>query len=357
MDDLFQLSEEHAMVLDTVRRLVQDEAGPQALENDEHRRFVKPGFDAIAELGLLGAVVGESAGGAGLGHVALVIALEELAKGCGSSARLFLTQAGVVARALEGLDRATESLEQVMTGAAVVGFVGPEHRFTAKANGDGFVLDGHADVVTAAGEANLLVVAAAVDGGHALFVVPAGEARIDAVHSLGYRACAPAAVSFDGVQVAGEACVADGDDAKAALARADLAAWIGGGAIGSGSAFASVELARRHAEERIAFGKPLARQQAVRHKLVDGKKLADAARVLTWQAARRADAGADAGELARIARLAAVEAAVHAADEAIQIHGGYGFTAEYHVERHYRDAKTLEVLDGGAQALRDALMV
>ena len=119
MDDLFQLSEEHEMVLDTIKRMVQDSAAPQALEHDEQRRFVREGFDALAELGLLGACVGEEAGGAGLGHVALVIAVEELARGCGSSARLFLTQAGICARALEGLDSASDALEQVMMGSAV----------------------------------------------------------------------------------------------------------------------------------------------------------------------------------------------------------------------------------------------
>jgi len=210
-------------------------------------------------------------------------------------------------------------------------------------------------VVTAAGEAGSLVVAARTEDGAAmLFVIPADAARVEAVPALGFRACAPASVAFDGVTVGGY--VVRGAEADAAIRRAGDAACLGGAALGVGMASASIELARRHAEERIAFGKPLARQQAVRHKLVESRRRMATARALTWQAARAADAGADVTELALMARLSGVDAALHAADEAIQIHGGFGYTVEYHVERHYRDAKTLEVLEGGANAQRDALM-
>ena len=114
-------------------------------------------------------------------------------------------------------------------------------------------------------------------------------------------------------------------------------------------------MGRRHATERIAFGKPLIQQQAVAHKLAESRRHAEAARQLVYHAARLADAGDDAREIAVMAKLAACEAAVYAADEGIQILGGYGFTVEYHVERHYRDAKTLEVLELGRSELLDTL--
>ena len=93
----------------------------------------------------------------------------------------------------------------------------------------------------------------------------------------------------------------------------------------------------------------------MQRKLVEVGRAASASRQLTWHAARLADLGHDATNAAIEARLAAVDAMVYASDEAIQIHGGFGYTVEYHVERHYRDAKTLEVLDGGSGALRDRL--
>jgi alkylation response protein AidB-like acyl-CoA dehydrogenase len=194
-------------------------------------------------------------------------------------------------------------------------------------------------------------------GGEALLLVAGPEAAsIDAVPALGYRAAAPGSIGFDAARLPATACVARGADAEAAWARAGLAASIGGAALAVGSALAAVELGRRHTEERIAFGKPLARQQAVGNKLVESRRAAEAGRQLAWQAARLADLGEDAGEIAAMARLTAVDAALLAADESIQMHGGYGFTVEYHVERHYRDAKMLEVLDGGAAALREMLL-
>ncbi|MBK8975949.1 MAG: acyl-CoA dehydrogenase family protein [Planctomycetes bacterium] len=352
----FELSEEQAMVQETVRKFVDDVAAPQALEHDEHGRYVEEGFAALAETGMLGAAIAEDAGGAGLGMVSLVVATEELARGCTSTARLFLDAAGLAGKALEGLPAAAELLGGVLTGEVRIGFVGPEHGIVARAAGDGVALDGAAPFVTGARAAQQLIVCARLDGEQAVVVVAADAVEVAPLEpGLGFRAAAPGAVTLAGVTVPGDAVLARGEEAAAAISRASLAARIGGAALAVGSALASVEHARRHSEERIAFGKPLARQQAVGHKLVESRRRAEAARHLAWHAARLSDLGQDAGEVAELARLSATDAALHAADEAIQIHGGYGYTVEYHVERHYRDAKTLEVLDGGALALRDAL--
>lgn len=350
-----ELSDTQTMIQETVRKLVADVIGPQALEHDEHGRFVTGAFRGLAELGLFGIAIDEASGGAGLGMLAMVVALEEIARGCGSTARLLLSQCGLCGLALQGLHGAGDALGELASGASVGAFVGREFGVVAKQDGDGYVLDGKAGCVTAAAEAKLLVVAAKLDGAPALFVVPASLAAIKAVSALGYRASAPGSVTFAKLRVDGAMLVARGDDAATALARVELAALIGGASIATGSAFASVEHSRRHTEERIAFGKPLARQQAVGHKLIEALRRASAARHLTWHAARLFDLGQDALDVARNAKLTAIDAAVLAADEGIQVHGGYGFVVEYHVERHYRDGKTLEVLDGGAQALRDAL--
>ncbi len=352
----FQLSEEQTMVLETVRKYVQDVAGPQALEHDEHRKFVGEAFADLAETGMLGAAIGEDAGGAGLGMLSLVVAVEELAKGCTSSARLFLNSGGQCAMALEGIDAAADLLGGVLMGESTMGFVGPEWGVTFAEDGGSLIVDGVAEPVTAATEAQqFLVCARSESGDAALVLVPAASATVEPSASLGFRATAPGKVVCAAVTVAGDAVLARGADAEAAFRRAALASQIGGAALAVGSALASIEHSRRHTSERIAFGKPLARQQAVGHKLVESRRRALAARHLAWHAARLVDLGEDAQETAWFARLSALDAAVHAADEAIQVHGGYGYTVEYHVERHYRDAKTLEVLDGGSLAPRDAL--
>lgn len=340
-----ELTEDQTMILDTVRKFVADAVLPVALEHDEHRQFAGAELGGLAELGLFGLPVAETAGGAGMGFVPLVAALEEIGTVSGSLARLWIGQLQC-ALALEVA--AAPPLEEIVAGERLAVFLGPEHGISA-ANGQ---LSGKAELVPGAGEAAVFVVAATQDGQPALFVVDAQGSKRTAQRSLGLCSTAPCRVEFAGSM---GAAVATGGTAAQAIARAQLVAWIGGAAVCVGMGAASVTASRRHASERIAFGKPLLVQQAVVRKLVDGRRGIDAARHLVWHAARLLEQGADATPTALQAKVAAAEAAVHAADEAIQIHGGFGYTVEYHVERHYRDAKMFELLDGGADRARDWL--
>ncbi len=354
--DNLSLTEEQEMVLEQVGKLVQDKIEPVALHNDEHREFCRESFTQLAEMGMLGLPVGEDSGGAGFGMLAFAVALEQIARACGSSARLLLSQAGLCGTALEGLAAGAERCQALLMGEAIGAFVGAHSGVTATADGDGFVLDGRADLVTAAMEADTVIAAAVdADGGALLVALDAAACQRTAVAALGFRATAPGAVDLTGVRVGAGDVLARGDDARRALQRAAIAACVGGGAICVGMGEASIEASLAHAHERIAFGKPLYAQQAVTLKLVDASRAVDAARHQVYHAARLVDGGQDAARAAAFARLSAVEAALLAADEGIQVHGGFGYTVEYHVERHYRDAKCLEVMDGGAEALRDGI--
>lgn len=351
----FELSEDQTMVLDTLRKLVQDQAEPQALEHDEHCRFVRGNFDQLAEMGMLGLPVGEDSGGAGMGWLTFAVGLEEISAACGSTGRLWLSQAGLCAVALEGSSKG-DLCAELAAGEKIGAWIGPECGVRCDADGDGYRLSGCAAMVTAATEAAVFVVAASdAEGVPQLFVLDASAVAVEPVAALGFRASAPGSVALDGVAVAADALAASGTAAEAALARASLAAMIGGGAIACGMARASVEASRRHTSERQAFGKPLFAQQAVQHKLVESLRMTQSARHGVYHAARLADRGEDATREAMMAKLDAVEAAVLSADEGIQVHGGYGYVVEYHVERHYRDAKTLELMDGGAEKLRDSI--
>lgn len=348
------LTEEQTMIRDAVRKFAQDTVAPKALELDEHGQFVRMHFEALAELGVLGLPIAEDSGGAGMGMLAFALALEELGRACGSTARIVLSQAGQCALALEGSDAG--ALEKLVAGDRVGAYVGREFDVRARSDGDGFVLDGDAPLVTAAAVAEILVVAADLEGeGAALFCLQASSAQCQPVAALGFRAAAPGSVEFRSTPCPEQALVFRGDECQVALARVDLATWIGGAAIAVGSGLRAWELSRSYAGERVAFGKPLHAQQAVRHKLAESDRQLEAARQLVYHAARLVEAGEDSVRSAVRARLQAVQAAVLTADEGIQIHGGYGFTVEYHVERHYRDAMTLQVLDGGAESLLDQL--
>jgi alkylation response protein AidB-like acyl-CoA dehydrogenase len=337
-----QLTEDQEMVVDTVRKLVADAVAPKVQELDEHRSFVREWFDGLAELGVYGLSLTEESGGADMGLVPYVAALEEIGAQSGSLARLWIgqMQAALALEAAGGGD-----IDDVAAGGKLAVYLGSEHGFCLS---DG-KLTGAAELVPGGVEADVFVVAADDGDGRALVQVDASACQREALHSLGLNSAGCARVRCDAV-----AATALGD-AAAAIARAELAGFLGVAAAAVGGAHGAIAAAKKHAGERIAFGKPLLVQAAVQRKLVEAGRAASAARQLAWHAARLADLGQDAADAAIEARLAAVDAMVFASDEAIQIHGGFGYTVEYHVERHYRDAKTLEVLDGGSGKLRDRL--
>lgn len=337
-----QLTEDQELIVDTVRKFVTDVVAPKAQEHDEHRTFARAEFDGLAELGVFGLCTAEDHGGAGMGFVPFVAALEAVGAHSASLASLWIGQV----QATLAVEVAGGSLDDLVAGSKLAAFVGPEHGIRL-ANG---ALTGGAELVPGAAEADLLVVAAR-DGDKAVLALVSG-CRGTPLRGLGLASAGCGRVAFGGGKVE---VLATGEVAERAIARARLAGWLGTAAVAVGGATASVQASRKHASERIAFGKPLLVQEAVQRKLVESQRQSDGARQLTWHAARLADLGQDATDVALQARLSAVEAVVLAADEAIQIHGGFGYTVEYHVERHYRDGKTLEVLDGGAEALRTLL--
>lgn len=344
-----ELSAEQDMILETVHKFAQDKIEPKTLDNDEHAVFVRDNFAGLAELGMLGIPLDEADGGAEMGLLSFAVVLEELGRTCGSTARLVLSQTALCGLALAG----NAAAEDIATGEKLGAFVGLDSGITASEAGDKLTLSGKAPLVTAAVEADIIVVAAkTADGETVLCLVDAGSVARESVPALGFRASGSGRIGFDDVAVE---TLARGAAAEATLDRVHIAACIGGGAIAVGMAAASRAVAANHAGERIAFGKPLARQQAVALKLADSRRATEAARHLVYHAARLADAGMDARAAGNMAKLAAVEAALLSSDEAIQILGGYGFTVEYHAERHYRDAKTLEVFGGGSEALRNEL--
>jgi alkylation response protein AidB-like acyl-CoA dehydrogenase len=339
-----QLTEDQDMILDTVRKFTADVVAPKAQELDEHRELAREQFDQLAELGVFGLSVAEAAGGAGMGLLPFAAALETIGVHSASLARLFVGQVQAAA-ALEAA--AAPQLEVAMTGSELIAFVGPEHGVVVA----GGKLAGRARLLTAGATAGLFVIAA-TENGVPVLVVATGGHQATPLRALGLASAGCAAVGFDG---ASATVVARGEAAQVAIARGQLVGWVGTAAAAIGGGNGSIQAARKHAGERIAFGKPLLVQEAVQRKLVETRRAVDAARHLVWHAARLADLGHDATEAAIAARLAAVDAMVLAADEAIQIHGGFGYTVEYHVERHYRDGKTFEVLDGGGEALRNKL--
>ena len=236
-----QLSEEQNMILDTIRKFVQDTVAPKAIDLDEQHQFARGSVDGLAELGMLGLPISEANDGAELGMLSFVVALEELSKACGASARLLLVHTGLCGRAVDGIEgeRAKQLAGKIATGEVLASFVGSEFKIQASPTDgavDGFTLTGSAAMVTAATEADVLLVAATDSdsdsdsdsgSGPLLFAVDADAVHVEAIPALGFRASAPGCITFDATAVSKDQILASGDAARAAIDRADLSAWIG----------------------------------------------------------------------------------------------------------------------------------
>ncbi|MCA8978238.1 MAG: acyl-CoA dehydrogenase family protein, partial [Planctomycetes bacterium] len=212
-----QLTEDQALIVDTVRKFTADVVAPTVLDHDEHRRFARAEFDGLAELGMFGLLTAEDNGGAGMGMVPLVAALESIGEQSGSLARLFLTQVQC-ALALEAAG--SELLEGVMAGGALAVFLGFEHGFVVE---DG-ALSGMAELVPGGGEANVFVVAATENDEPVLVTCDAAATPRTALRSLGMASTAPARVRCAGSVAA---VVARGEKARPAIAAAHRVAMIG----------------------------------------------------------------------------------------------------------------------------------
>ncbi len=366
----FELGELHLQVRDALRGVVHTEIAPQAGARDAAGEVPADAMTMLAELGMLGVLIPESLGGSGLDWTALVVALEEIAYGDASLALIVAQHnAACCAHLLRAGSDAQRAawLESMASGATLTAWAeveGPtaatrDELTTASAvEGGGWSLAGAKSYVPAAGAAQLLLVVARVDGAPATLLVPSdtpGVAVGPALARMGLRASGTASIDMREVSLADAALVGAGplgprelDTVKAGLRTAVAAIAVGVGR-------RALEEAARYALGREQFGRPIARFQAIQDKLAVSAVDVDGARLMCLQAAALLDAGRRCDGAAAGAKLMATRAALRAADEGIQIHGGYGYTREYPVERLWRDAKTCSLIDGRPAIERDAV--
>jgi alkylation response protein AidB-like acyl-CoA dehydrogenase len=304
----------------------------------------------IADLGLLGALVPAESGGLGLPLPTAVRLVEELARG-------WTVVAGIVAAHLTVTDtlarfapRDWRSRLPAMTCAETWGAAALGGEVSATRDGDGRILNGRTGLVDNAERAGLfLVLARGEDGRPLLAVVPRASAALHvepAPETIGARGLGAGHLVFSGVRVTDASVL--GEDAAA---RARAVARLGLAATGVGLARAALEAALRYSRERTAFGQAICQHQAVQLKLADMATAITTARLITVSAAQ--NAGADTA--VSMARLAATETASRVTLEAMRIHGGYGYTTDFAVERYYRDVPRLVLALGGNDRERDDL--
>jgi butyryl-CoA dehydrogenase len=368
----FELSPEQTMIRDTARDLAAREIAPQAAEIDRTHEFPRKIFSRLGELGLLGIMVPEKWGGAGMDALSYAVALEEIARACASTAVAMSVQASLVAAPIlkEGNDeQRARWLPDLAAGKKIGCFAlsEPEAGSDAKAqrtravrDGARWILNGTKNFITNAPVADLAIVLANTDPakgarGITAFLVPLTTPGLTIGppdDKLGIRGAPSAQIFLADCAVGDDARLGpEGDGFKIAMRALD-GGRIGIAAQALGIARAAFEDATRYARERKTFGQPIAEHQAIQFKLADMCTEIDAARMLLWRAAVKKDAGGAYSTDASMAKLFASEVANRAAKEGVQIFGGYGYLRDFPAERHFRDAKITEIYEGTSEIQR-----
>jgi alkylation response protein AidB-like acyl-CoA dehydrogenase len=368
----FKLTEEHEMIRQAARDFAQNELLPSVIERDEKQEFPTEQIKKLGELGFMGMMVDPKYGGAGMDTISYVLAMEELSKVDASTSVVVSVNNSLVCWGIEKFgseDQKQKYLRPLATGEKIGAFCLSEpeagsdatsQQTTAIDMGDHYLLNGTKNWITNGNSASTYIVIAQtdVDKGHrginALIIekgMPGFEVGLKE-NKLGIRGSDTHSLMFTDVKVPKENRIGeDGFGFKFAMKT------LSGGRIGIASqalgiASGSYELSLEYSKQRKAFGKPISEHQAIAFKLADMATEIDAARLLCLRSAWLKDQGLNFDKESAMAKLFASETAMKAATEAVQIHGGYGFVKEYHVERFMRDAKITQIYEGTSEIQR-----
>jgi alkylation response protein AidB-like acyl-CoA dehydrogenase len=368
----FRLGEEQELLRSTVREFAKSRIVPHCREWDERQAFPSELFLEMGKLGLTGVVWPVEYGGAGMSYLDLVIVMEELSRADAGVALSVAAHSGLCCAHLNqsGSEEQKRRYLTPLARGEKIGCWGLTEPGSgsdaggactmALRAGEGFVLNGSKTFITNGGIADIAVVMAVTDkakGKHGIsaFVVERGTPGFRCgrkLDKLGVRSSDTSELFFEDCRVPAESLVG-----REGQGFVDTLRILDGGRIGIaafclGIAQASFEAASSYARQRRQFGRPIADFQATQFKIADMATRIQAARLLTLEAAWRADNGLEHTLQASMAKLSASEVAVTAAQEAVQIHGGYGFTKEYPVERYLRDSRVGTIGEGTSEIQR-----
>jgi len=368
----FDLTDEQELIREAVREFAESELAPIAAELDRDHRFPEEILPKLADLNLMGMPYPEKVGGAGADYVSYVIAIEEISKACASTGIIVSAHTSLATWPVYrfGTEPQKERyLSDMASGRRLGAFALTEPAAgtdagagttTAVLSGDEYVLNGTKMFITNAPFAEVYIVFAKTDPaqgtrGMSAFIVEKdtpGFSVGEAEHKLGIRGSSTPPIYFADCRVPKDALLGgEGSGFKIAMQTLD-GGRIGVSAQALGIAAAALDASVAYAKERVQFGKPIATLQAIQWMIADMATAVDAARLLVYRAASCVDAGRPYSTEGAMAKLFASETATRVADRAIQIHGGYGYTESYPVERNYRDAKITELYEGTSEVQR-----
>ncbi len=368
----FQLTDEQRMVRDMVRDLATKEIAPRAAEVDKTEEFPADNIRKMGELGLLGRPYPEEYGGGGGDYLSYAIAVEEIARACGSTALIYAAHVSLGCGPIYSFG--TEEQKQKWLprlcsgqGLGAFGLTEPEagsdagaSRTVAVRDGDCYVLNGSKMWITSGAIADVVTCTAKTDPsagtrGISCFLVEHGMPGFIPGKNepkMGLKGSVTSALSLENCRVPAENLLGkEGDGFRQMLITLD-AGRISIGAMALGLAQAALDEAIRYSKERVQFGQPISKFQAIQWMIADMATEIEAARLMIYRAAALKDAGRRFTREAAMAKLYASEVAERAGFKAIQIHGGYGYSREYPVERIYRDQRLCTIGEGTSEIQR-----
>tara|TARA_B100000029_G_scaffold513741_1_gene614215 strand:+ start:1321 stop:2478 length:1158 start_codon:yes stop_codon:yes gene_type:complete len=368
MDSIY-FNEEHLLLQKMVREFSQNELAPLAQEIDKKEIFPEESIKKISELGLMGIPWDTKYGGGGMDTLSLVIVIQELAKNCVSTAATVMahTSLGTGPFQYFGTDAQKEKYLSKLTTGEMLGSFGLTEpnagsdagntQTTATLDGDHYIVNGQKAFCTNAGYAGCIIFTSKIieddkELGIGALFVEAGNPGLkigEPEHKMGWKGSDTRSVYFDNMKIPKENILGTPGKGFKQFLQTLTGGRISISALAIGTAEGAYERALKYSDERDAFGKKIHNFQAISFKLADMATQIEAAKQLTYHAAWLKDQGKNSIKIAAMAKLFSSEAAMKITEEAIQIHGGYGYIKEYDVERFFRDAKILTIGEGTSE--------
>ena len=367
-----ELSEQQKMIRNMVREFAEKEVGPIAAELDKTGEYPTKTLEKMAKLGLLGVIIPPAYGGAGLDTISYSIVVEELSRKCASTGVITSVHNSLAAWPIMKYgteEQKKKYLPILAKGEKIGAFAGTEPnagsdlaamKTTAVLKGNHYIMNGDKTFITSGPKAGIIIVFAVTDKnagtkGLSAFIVESSFKgfKVGSIfEKLGINASQTSELLFENMEIPKENLLGkEGDGFKIALSTLD------GGRIGIASqavgiAQAALDESITYSKQREQFGKPICKNQAIQWMIADMATRIEAARYLVYNAAYWKDKGERISKHAAMAKLYASETAMDAVIKAVQIHGGYGYTKEYMVERLFRDAKITEIYEGTSEVQR-----
>jgi alkylation response protein AidB-like acyl-CoA dehydrogenase len=368
----FQLSEEQLMIQQAARDFAQNELLPGVIERDEHQKFPTEQIKKLGELGMMGIMVDPAYGGAGMDTISYVLAMEEISKIDASASVCMSVNNSLVCWGLETYgteEQKQKYLKPLASGEVIGAFLLSEpeagsdatsQRTIAEDKGDHYLLNGTKNWITNGNSASHYLVIAQTDvakkhkGINAFIVEKAWEGVTvgGKENKMGIRGSDTHSIMFQDVKVPKENRIGEDGFGFTFAMKVLSGGRIGIAAQALGIASGAYELALKYSKERKAFGTEIMNHQAIQFKLADMATQIEAARLLVLKAAWMKDQHLNYDTASAMAKLYASEIAQFVTTEAVQIHGGYGYVKEFHVERLMRDAKITQIYEGTSEVQR-----